>query len=201
MPPDPIIDPADAARLGAALAYAAEKHGNQARKGTTIPYVSHLLHVAGFVLEHGGGVDEAIAALLHDAIEDCGIDRGDVEARFGAAVADIVEHCSDLLEGDTPDRKSDWETRKRHYLDHLKDASGSALLVSACDKRHNLVALIADVRRHGRAYLDRFTGKPHQQVWYYQSFRATVADRIPASLDSDLAALIDEFAALALPEG
>jgi GTP pyrophosphokinase len=195
-PPDPVIKPADAKRLGRALAYAAELHGGQARKGTTIPYLSHLLHVAGFVLEHGGSIDQAIAALLHDAIEDSEATTAELDTSFGTTVAAIVEACTDLLEGDTPDRKSDWASRKRHYIEHLSGAPKAALLVAACDKRHNLAALVADVRRHGVGYLDRFTGRPAQQVWYYRAFRDAVRSRIPRSLDEDLAALIDEFACL-----
>ena len=107
-----------------------------------------------------------------------------------------MEDCTDLLEGDTPDRKSDWEPRKRHYLDHLAGASTAAVLVSACDKRHNLATLVADVRSHGVGYLDRFTGKPDQQLWYYRAFREAVRNRIPRSLDEDLGDLVDEFSRL-----
>lgn len=194
--PTPVILPADAMRLGRALAYAAEHHGGQARKGTTIPYVSHLLHVAAFVFEHGGSVDEAIAALLHDIAEDSGVTLAQLERTFGGSIAAIVGACTDLLEGDTPDRKSDWLTRKRRYIDHIQTASPGAILVSACDKRHNLAALITDVRRYGPRYLDRFRGTPEQQVWYYRAFLDAVADKIPGSLDRELRALTAEFAAL-----
>jgi (p)ppGpp synthase/HD superfamily hydrolase len=194
--PIPVILPADAKRLGRALAYAAEHHGGQARKGTTIPYVSHLFHVAGFVLEHGGSVDAAIAGLLHDVVEDCGITPEELEREFGAAVADIVGACTDLLEGDTPDRKSEWTVRKRRYIEHIATASSDAVLVSACDKRHNLAALIADVRRDGKRYLERFKGTPDQQVWYYRAFCDAGGPRLPAALDSELRDLAEEFAGL-----
>jgi GTP pyrophosphokinase len=194
--PIPVLKPADAKRLGRALAYAAEHHGGKARKGTTIPYVSHLLHVAGFVLEHGGSIDAAIAGLLHDIVEDCGVTPQELEREFGATVADIVRACTDLLEGDTPDRKSEWAVRKRRYIEHMATASPDAVLVSACDKRHNLAALIADVRRDGKRYLDRFKGTPDQQVWYYRAFRDAVGHRIPAALDNQLRDLAEEFAGL-----
>ena len=199
MPPEPIpvpvILPADARRLGRALEFAAERHGGQARKGTDIPYVSHLLHVAGFVLEHGGDIDQAMAALLHDVIEDCGVTPAELESYFGARVARIVAECSDLLDGDTPDAKSDWGTRKQHYLDHLPAAWPPSRLVAACDKRHNLAALVADLRRHGLGYLDRFNAGGDQQLAFYRAFHAAVRSTIPAPLAAELAELIDALAA------
>jgi (p)ppGpp synthase/HD superfamily hydrolase len=194
--PVPVILPADARRLGRALEFAAERHGGQARKGTEIPYVSHLLHVAGFVLEHGGDVDQAMAALLHDVVEDCGVRPAELESYFGARVARIVVECTDLLDGDTPEAKSDWLTRKQRYLDHLPTAWPPSWLVSACDKRHNLAALVADLRRHGPAYLGRFNAGGDQQLWFYRAFHAAARSNIPAALAADLASLADQFAAL-----
>jgi GTP pyrophosphokinase len=195
-PPIPSIERSDAERFGRALRFAAQHHGQQARKGTTTPYVSHLLHVAGLVLEHGGSIDQAIAGLLHDVIEDCGVAAEKIASEFGESVAEIVRGCTDLLEGDTPDRKSDWQTRKERYIAHLTTAADTTVLVSACDKVHNLATLVDDLRSHGRAYLDRFTGSPPQQVWYYRAIRAAVGMRIPQPLAARLDALLEEFAVL-----
>lgn len=193
--PVPVILPADARRLGRALEFAAERHGGQARKGTDIPYVSHLLHVAGFVLEHGGDVDQAMAALLHDVIEDCGVTAAELESYFGPRVARIVQECTDLLDGDTPATKSDWSARRQRYLAHLPEAWPPSLLVAACDKRHNLAALVADLDRHGLAYLDRFNAGGDQQLAFYRAFLDAVRSAIPAALAADLAELSDALAA------
>ena len=193
--PVPVILPADARRLGRALDFAAERHGGQARKGTDVPYVSHLLHVAGFVLEHGGDVDQAMAALLHDVIEDCGVTAAELESHFGPRVARIVQECTDLLDGDTPDTKSDWSTRRQRYLAHLPTAWPPSRLVAACDKRHNLSALVADLDRHGLAYLDRFNAGGDQQLAFYRAFLDAVRPTIPAALAAELKELIDRLAA------
>ena len=127
-------------RFDRALVYATNAHASHVRKGTTTPYVSHLLMVTGLVLEHGGTEDEAIAALLHDAVEDAGgkprLD--DIRARFGDVVSDIVHGCSETDE--TP--KPDWIVRKRAYVAHLPGASASIRLVSSADKLANVRSII-----------------------------------------------------------
>ena len=154
-------------RFNQALAYAAELHAEQPRKGTTIPYISHPLAVAAIVLEHGGDEDEAIAALLHDAIEDAGGDsvRREIRARFGDAVEEIVEGCTDS--DVTP--KPPWRERKEAYIEHAKDASRSVLLVSASDKLHNGRAILSDYRSLGESLWGRFNGGKEGTLWYYRS--------------------------------
>ncbi len=191
--PVPIIAAADATRLGAALEFAAAKHGRQARTGTTVPYVSHLLHVAGFVLEHGGSIDEAIAALLHDVVEDCDVSHATVRRRFGGTVAALVDGCTDTLAGDTSARKSSWRARKEHYLTRLAHDTHGHVLVSACDKRHNLKAIVDDVRRIGPSYMDRFSAGSDEQIWFYTAFRTAIAGRVPPALEAELAALLADL--------
>ena len=154
-------------RFNQAFAYAAELHAEQPRKGTTIPYISHPLAVAAIVLEHGGDEDEAIAALLHDAIEDAGGDRvrQGIRARFGEVVAEIVEGCTDT--DVTP--KPPWRERKEAYIEHAKDASRSVLLVSASDKLHNGRAILLDYRSLGESLWGRFKGGKEGTLWYYRS--------------------------------
>ncbi|MCX7168598.1 MAG: HD domain-containing protein [Rhodocyclales bacterium] len=132
------------ARFSEALTLAHHLHGGQVRKGTAVPYVAHVLAVAGIALEHGADEDEAIAALLHDAVEDCGGAPvlADIRHRFGDRVADIVSACSDT--DVTP--KPPWQARKEAYLAHLKDAPASVRLVSAADKLHNARTILADYR-------------------------------------------------------
>lgn len=150
-----------------ALKYAASIHSEQMRKGTDIPYVSHLLGVASIALEYGANEDEAIGALLHDAGEDAGgkprID--DIQLKFGKAVAEIVLGCTDTLE--TP--KPDWTKRKKDYIAHLPKTSSSIRLVSAADKLHNARAILRDYRIHGEKLWERFSGKKTDILWYYRS--------------------------------
>ncbi len=153
-------------RFELALTYAAVIHAHQQRKGTGIPYLAHLLGVASIALEYGASEDEAIAALLHDAGEDAGgsgrID--DIRLRFGDAVADIVQGCTDTVV--TP--KPPWRKRKEDYIAHLATASPSTLLVSAADKVHNARAIVRDLRTSGEDLWTRFSGG-RESLWYYRS--------------------------------
>ena len=141
----------DQARLARAFELACRWHGTQTRKGSDVPYVSHLFQVAGMVLEHGGSADQAAAALLHDAVEDTEASLDEIAAQVGERVAAIVDHCTDTLPGDTPSAKSPWTQRKARYVERLRAAPDDAVLVAACDKVHNLASLVADARRDGLA--------------------------------------------------
>jgi (p)ppGpp synthase/HD superfamily hydrolase len=134
-------------RFDGALIYAVHLHGGQVRKGTTIPYVAHLLGVASLALEAGADEDEAIAALLHDAVEDQGglARRADIEVRFGARVARIVADCSDADQ----EPKPPWRERKEAYLANLGSKAKSSLLVSLADKTHNAQAIVSDLHSQG----------------------------------------------------
>jgi (p)ppGpp synthase/HD superfamily hydrolase len=150
-------------RFDEALAYAAEVHRGQAKAGGA-PYVAHLLAVAAIVLQYDGDEDDAIAALLHDAVEDHGgLPRlEDIRARFGEAVAAVVLGCTD----DLSEPKAPWRTRKEAYLAHLAQASPAIVLVSAADKLDNLRALIRDYRADGEAiWARRKTGR-EARLWY-----------------------------------
>jgi GTP pyrophosphokinase len=183
------------ARFGEALRFALEAHGDQKRKGTAIPYVSHLVQVAGLVLEHGGSADQAIAGLLHDAIEDCdGVDRSSLAEHFGPEVARIVAACSDVHESEATDAKSEWVARKRRYIEHLREADPQARLVSACDKLDNLRSLLADLHVEGVPTLERFRGTPRQIRWYYEAVRDALGTDLPTRLLREMDVLIDEFA-------
>ena len=137
------------------------------RKGSGVPYVAHLMSVSALVLEDGGDEDQAIAALLHDAVEDQGgVERlADIEARFGARVAGIVKGCSDS--DSLP--KPPWRERKEAYLRHLAEASPDILRVSMADKVHNARSILADYRQIGEALWARFTGGKEGTLWYYHT--------------------------------
>ncbi|MBW2274247.1 MAG: HD domain-containing protein [Deltaproteobacteria bacterium] len=188
------MTPEEQLRLSEALAFALEHHADQTRKGKPVPYVAHLLQVAGLVFEHGGGMDEAVAGLLHDTVEDCEtVDLDAVRHRFGPVVAGIVDSCTDTLEGDTPEKKSPWKERKLAYIEHLREASKPARLVSACDKLHNLSDILADLRLTGPETLERFSAEPRQLLWYFEAVREAAGPDLPDSLRSQLDHAIADF--------
>ena len=152
-------------RFENALVFAAQLHREQRRKGSNVPYVSHLLAVAALVIEHGGDEDEAIAALLHDAIEDQGgpTARDRILRRFGEPVTRIVEGCSDSQT--TP--KPPWKERKRVYIAGIGEKSASVRLVSAADKLHNARCILSDYRTLGEEVWRRFEGGREGTLWYY----------------------------------
>ncbi len=154
-------------RFEQALNYACIVHAGHLRKGTPIPYVAHLLSVASLALEHGGDEDTAIAALLHDAVEDAGgKDRAaDIRVRFGDRVVEIVLGCTDT--DVTP--KPPWQQRKEEYIQHLADASPETLLVSCCDKLHNSRSIVSDLRSIGDGLWSRFKGGKNGTLWYYRT--------------------------------
>jgi (p)ppGpp synthase/HD superfamily hydrolase len=171
-------------RFTQALILATELHATQVRKGTSTPYISHLLGVSSLVLEHGGDEDEAISALLHDAVEDQGgaatLER--IRGQFGDRVAAIVEACTDTQQ--TP--KPLWKERKEIYLKHLHHASVSACLVSAADKLHNARAILADLHTHGNSLWTRFSGGRDGVLWYYRSLVDILQSRSSNPLMTEL---------------
>lgn len=170
--------------LADALAYAAHLHRAQIRKGTTVPYVSHLLQVAGLAFEYGADEPTAIAAVLHDAAEDQGGESilTEIRTRYGDAVADVVAACSDTFE--TP--KPPWRARKESYIAHLVDATPEARLVSACDKLHNATTIVEDLRYQGRAGMEKFKGGVDGTLWYYEAVVAVLEGHVPSTLHARL---------------
>jgi len=178
-------DPFLTERFNNALKFAAEKHRRQNRKGTTVPYVSHLLSVAGLVLEGGGDEDLAIAGLLHDAVEDAeeisGEEMSDrIRTKFGDRVADIVDGCSDA-KSSPGGSKPPWRSRKEAYIKHLRSASNDVLRVSIADKVHNARSIATDQDRFGEVVWTRFTSTSEESRWYYTSLRDIYKERISDS--------------------
>lgn len=184
------------ARFDEALVYASQLHREQMRKGSPTPYVGHLLAVAALVLENGGDEDAAIAALLHDAMEDQGgrPTLEEIRRRFGERVAETIEGCSD---SDTVP-KPPWRERKVRYIAHLVDATPSMLLVTAADKLHNARSIVADLRRQGAAVWQHFKGGKEGTLWYYREVLAALRNRgfAPALVDQ-LAETVAEMERLA----
>ena len=150
-----------------ALVYATRIHGGKLRKKTRIPYIAHILGVTAIAMEYGANETEAIAALLHDAVEDCGGAKRlrDIERKFGKRVARIVEGCTDTDQ--TP--KPPWLKRKRAYVEHVRHAPMPTKLVSASDKLHNVRAILMDYRQEGEKLWSRFGGGKLGALWYYRA--------------------------------
>ncbi len=169
--------------------------GKQGRKEKDTPYVSHLMAVAALVLEFGGSEEEAIAALLHDAVEDQGGRETLrlIEERFGQAVAKIVADCSDS-EGEP---KPAWYERKKKYIAHLTHVSAASRIVSLADKIHNAGTILRDVREHGTKTFERFNGKREGTLWYYDSLSRTFLAQNPDAMAKELDRIVNELYAAA----
>src|SRR3954471_10755630 len=185
-----------------ALQFAARHHREQLRKGSRVPYMTHLMSVSTLVMEHGGTEDQAIAGLLHDAVEDAPKGQGgavlaEIRERFGNTVADMVLACSDGL-NDSGERKGTWQERKQAYVDGLPHKALDALLVTAADKTHNGLCIAADVRRYGQDFWSTFNASRDELAWYYTSVERAVAERLPDSSITDaLHRAVDELLAAA----
>ena len=190
----PRIQMALGPRFNEAFVFAAEKHAGQTRKRTAVPYISHLMGVASLVLEGGGGEDEAVAALLHDVVEDCGGYPMLEEVRrcFGDRVATIVDGCTDSYAVPKPE----WKQRKMEYLDGLDQAGNDIRLVSAADKLHNARTILADYRQEGDAIWDRFNGRRDGTLWYYRSVLEVLQKGKPNRLIDELENVVTQLETL-----
>ncbi len=188
-------------RFDQALGYASRLHRGQHRKGAQIPYVAHLLAVTSLVLEHGGNEDEAIAALLHDSIEDVGGEslRDQIREQFGPAVLAIVEGCTDT--GQQP--KPPWRERKQAFIDRLPEAAAPVRLVVAADKLHNVRSMLMDHARIGDRLWQRFRGGRDGTLWYYRAVADTLGkiEKTPLVEELDRAVRELELAAARAPGG
>jgi (p)ppGpp synthase/HD superfamily hydrolase len=180
-----------------AFRFAAEKHAGQTRKASSTPYIAHLMGVASLVLEFGGDEDLAIAALLHDVVEDCGGAPmlKEVRRRFGNRVAKIVDGCTD---SDT-EPKPPWRERKETYIRHLKSADAETRLVSAADKLNNVRSILSDYREVGESIWERFNGGREGSLWYYRALLGEFLRGKPNRLIRELELAVGELEARARP--
>jgi (p)ppGpp synthase/HD superfamily hydrolase len=182
-------------RFRSAMQFSLELHASQLRKSTQVPYIAHLLAVAALVLEDGGDEDQAIAALLHDAVEDQGGMRTleEIRRRYGDQVAAIVAACTDTYE----DPKPPWRGRKEAYLQHLAGESQAALRVSLADKVHNGYSIVRDLRIFGDEIWSRFNGGKEGTLWYYRSLLAVFQSVSHSRMAADLETIVREMVELA----
>lgn len=188
-------------RFRHALDLAHDLHDQQERKGSGVPYIAHLLGVASLVLDYGGDEDTAIAALLHDAIEDCGGDRARQRIRETLGTATVTEQASTerilaIVEGcsDT-DRtpKPPWRDRKLAYIAHLATASPEMRLVSSADKLHNARSLLRDYRNVGETLWANFAGGREGTLWYYRAVTTALYDAEPTPIVAELDRVVTEL--------
>jgi len=178
-------------RFRQALDYTCKLHADHARKGSGMAYISHLLGVASLAIEYGANEDEAIAALLHDAVEDQGGQPTleEIRNKFGDEVARIVQACSDTDE----DPKPPWRERKEKYLSKLKNEDESVRFVSCCDKIHNLHSILSDCRERGPIVFDRFKGGKQGTLWYYTELASIFGNLGPERPSDDLAGALNSL--------
>ena len=179
-------------RFEEAFRFAQELHRNQQRKGTSIPYISHLMAVAGLVLEHGGTEDQAIARLLHDAPEDQGGEAtlAAIRVKFGNTVADIVSDCT----GAWTEPKLPWRERKETYIARLPHKAPDSLLVALTDKTHSAEAILSDYRVLGDGIRPRFNGGADGTRWYYGALADVFQVSLPGALSERLSRAVVGFA-------
>ncbi len=189
-------------RFTRAIDYARTLH-TEFRKGTRVPYMAHLLGVASLVMGEAGGAisvteDMAIAAILHDTVEDHGGTQrlNDVEQKFGANVARMVAGLSDTFAEDH-DKKEGWEARKTAYIERLRNEPEDVLLISAADKLYNAKAILDDLKEIGPAVWERFKRGPKEQLWYFNELLAVFELRIKSRLVAELAHVVNQIAAVA----
>lgn len=172
------------AMIARAVIVACSKHRTQVRKGTTIPYISHLFAVAGLVLEHGGSLAQATAGVLHDVVEDTTATNDDVRTEFGDEIADIVEACTDTSGDATGAAKAPWRERKQKHLATLAHVSREAALVIACDKLHNLRTQISDLLATGHTV--EFNASRDDREWLHLETLCILRELIPMRLANEL---------------
>src|ERR1700722_376652 len=191
--------PALGVRLQRAFRYAADKHAGQTRKQTAVPYLSHLMAVASLLLEAGGDEKMAIAALLHDVVEDCGgMPRlREIRKQFGMRVAKIVEGCTDSF----GEPKREWMARKKDYLREVTHADADTRLVSASDKLHNVRTILSDYRQDGELIWTRFSGKKEGTLWYYRALSDEYQRRYPNRITRELETALTELERLVREKG
>lgn len=182
-------------RFEEALHYAYHLHASQVRKGTRIPYFSHLMAVSALVLEDGGDEDQAIAALLHDAVEDQGGMETwqEIHRRFGEKVASMVDGLTDAYGSPKPP----WRQRKERYLERLRTAGPEVLRISLADKLHNSRTMLIDLRRYGEATWKRFRGGREGTLWYYRALVEIFQEISTSPLVPELAEVVSEIENLA----
>lgn len=170
-------------------------HREQLRKASQTPYITHLMTVSALVLENGGSEDQAIAALLHDAVEDAGgkDTLNKIREEFGDTVAELVDGCTDSY----THPKSDWEQRKVDYLEKLRNASDEVKLISLADKVHNARSILNDLHLRGESTWDKFQGKKTGTLMYYFALAKIFDDAPYPTLKNELRNLVDEIQTLA----
>jgi (p)ppGpp synthase/HD superfamily hydrolase len=177
-------------RLDDALLFAADAFRGRTRKGSSVPYLCHLLQVMVHVGEHGGDEDQLIAALLHDYLEDIeGAERNVVRERFGDRVLDLVEQLSEC----SGHPKPPWKNRKTADIAPLRTAPAEVKLISTADKLHNATSLERDLRLMGDGVWSRFTGTRDETLWFYDAVTDALGHGWTHPLHDELRGVVARF--------
>src|SRR5215475_2322126 len=182
-------------RFDFALQFACALHFEEERKGTRTPYIAHLMNVCALVLEACGDEDQAIAALLHSAVEKHGgvSMLNTIRELFGSRVANALVFRPGSI-ASNPTKKLDWRGRKAKYLEHLRNANGDAVLVAAADKLHDARAMLSDARKMGEKSWKRFKGPKRDQLWLYGEIIETLRSRgVAKTLVDELSCVVAEL--------
>ncbi len=181
-------------RLDEALRFASEQFRFRVRKGSGVPYITHLLQVCCTVGEWGGDEEQMIAAVLHDYLEDVhGASLEHLQTQFGERVARFVLALSDS----TTQPKPPWEERKERYVERLRSEPAELKLISAADKLHNAHSIVRDQVSMGDQVFDRFSANKDQTLWYYRAVVAALSDGWDHALLNELDAMVDRMHDLA----
>ena len=195
-------EPVLSRRFADAVAFAVQAHTTQQRKGTQIPYTAHLLGVAAIALENGADEDQAIAAMLHDAVEDADVTIAQVGEEFGPRVEQMLSDCTDTNgdkppPGASPEQKlAEWQARKRAYIASLARKSADSLLVSISDKTHNARTIVDDLVA-GDDVFSRFTGGRKGTLQYYRALANAFHQLLPGRAAQRYEAAVREMERLA----
>ena len=171
-----------------AIEYAKKAHDGQFRKGGKgIPYIVHPLEVSNIIKERGGSIEEQVAGVLHDVVEDCvGYTLNDISNHFGTPISLLVDYVSES------DKSLPWKERKVRYINRLKVANLGAVIVSAGDKLHNLRCTLDDVRTDGKCNWDMFNSSASEQLWFYESLIEIYKDKGLSAYSDEMEVIIDE---------
>ena len=177
-----------------ALRLAVVAHRQQMRKGSGLPYVIHPIHVSVILLRYGFSTEVAVAALLHDVVEDQGYDLAEISEQFGPRVAEMVEALSERKRNARGEKRP-WTVRKQEALERMQVASREAVAVRAADALHNAESFSEDLQREGPQMWRHFNQGAERQLDYYRRIVAICKQRLGSHpLVDELAAAVESLA-------
>lgn len=178
--------------ISRALNFSAKKHEGQKRKADGLPFIVHPVAVAWILSNYTEDEEVISAGLLHDILEDVEGDNYDeIVQEFGNNVALLVKDVSEDKDPNEPiENELPWMERKQSYMEHLKNASEKAMLLSTADKIHNLQSMMDAYDYLGEGIWSKFNSPPEKKIWFYEEVYKIVSEHIPATMKNEYGALI-----------